>query len=119
MNIGYIGGVFDLFHIGHINILRNCKSLCNKLIVGVTTDELVSYKHKKAVIPFNERIEIIRTNRFVDCAIPQETINKYEIWKRIKFNILFVGDDWYKDKKWNEYERKLNTNNSKKTEKAK
>lgn len=107
--IGYIGGVWDLFHIGHITILRNCKALCDKLIVGVTVDKMVSYKckGKKTVIPFNERIDVIRNIKFVDCAIPQELINKYEIWKRIKFNILFVGDDWYKNHKWKEYENKL------------
>ena len=107
MIIGYLGGVFDLFHIGHLNILRNCKSLCDKLIVGVTIDELVTYKHKKAVISFKERIEIIRNIKSVDCAIPQREIDKFEIWKRLKFDVLFVGDDWYKDRRWKEYERKL------------
>ena len=69
--IGYTCGVYDLFHIGHLNLLRNAKSMCDKLIVGVTTDELVSYKNKKALIPFNERIEIVRSIKFVDLAIPQ------------------------------------------------
>lgn len=60
--IGYTSGVFDLFHIGHLNMLRNAKSMCDKLIVGVSIDSLVAYKNKKAVIPFNERIEIMWTN---------------------------------------------------------
>lgn len=66
MTIGYTTGVYDLFHIGHLNLLRNAKSMCDKLIVGVTTDELVSYKNKRAVIPFSERMEIVRSIRFVD-----------------------------------------------------
>ena len=71
MVIGYTAGVFDLFHVGHLNMLKNAKAMCDKLIVGVTTDELVSYKHKKAVIPFEERLEIVRNIKFVDAAIPQ------------------------------------------------
>jgi len=65
MIIGYTSGVFDLFHIGHLNMLKNAKSLCDKLVVGVSTDELVSYKNKKAVIPFEERLEIVRNIKYV------------------------------------------------------
>ena len=75
--IGYTSGVYDLFHIGHLNLLKNAKGLCDKLIVGVTTDELVSYKNKRAVIPFSERIEIVRNIKYVDAAIAQEEIDKY------------------------------------------
>ena len=107
MKIGYIGGVWDLFHIGHLNILRNAKSLCNKLIVGVTIDELVKYKNKKAVIPYKERAEIIRSIKYVDMVIPQEEIDKLKIWKKLKFDILFVGSDWHNTPKWNLYEKKL------------
>lgn len=105
--IGYTTGVFDLFHIGHLNLLRNAKALCDKLIVGVTTDELVSYKHKKAIIPFNERCEIVRNIKFVDLVVPQENMDKYEAWKKLKFDIMFVGDDWYNTKKWNDIEAQL------------
>lgn len=107
MVIGYTTGVFDLFHIGHLNILKNAKALCDKLIVGVTTDELVSYKKKRAVIPFNERYEIVRNIKYVDAVIPQETMDKFEIWKKLKFDIMFVGDDWYNTEKWQEIEEKL------------
>ncbi|MDA9201260.1 adenylyltransferase/cytidyltransferase family protein, partial [Candidatus Pelagibacter ubique] len=105
--IGYTTGVFDLFHIGHLNILKNCKSICDKLIVGVTVDELVKYKYKKAVIPFSERIEIVRSCRYVDTAIPQNEIDKFEAVVKLKASYLFVGDDWYKTKKWKIQERKL------------
>ena len=88
MQLGYTCGVYDLFHIGHLNLLKNAKGLCDKLIVGVTVDELVAYKHKKAVIPFSERIEIVRNIKFVDAAIPQENIDKYEMWKKLHFDIL-------------------------------
>lgn len=108
MKLGYTTGVFDLFHIGHLNMLKNAKGLCDKLIVGVTIDELVSYKNKKAVIPFEERIEIVRSIKFVDTAIAQENIDKFEAWKKLKFDILFVGDDWYNTESWKEYEEKFN-----------
>lgn len=108
MKIGYTTGVFDLFHIGHLNMLKNAKGLCDKLIVGVTVDELVAYKNKKAVIPFEERIEIVRNIKFVDTAIAQENLDKFEAWKKLKFDILFVGDDWYDTDSWREYEEKFN-----------
>ena len=113
MIIGYTSGVYDLFHIGHLNMLKNAKSMCDKLIVGVTTDELVSYKHKKSVIPFIERIEIVRSLNCVDVAIPQTEIDKVKIWNKLKFNILFVGDDWYNDKNWKKYETQLKKKNVK------
>ncbi|MCD8378588.1 MAG: adenylyltransferase/cytidyltransferase family protein [Candidatus Gastranaerophilales bacterium] len=107
MNIGYTSGVYDLFHIGHLNLLKNARGLCDKLIVGVTIDELVAYKHKKAVIPFEERIEIVRNIKYVDAAIPQEELDKYKMWEKIHFDILFVGDDWFKSPSWQEMEEKF------------
>ncbi|KJD42638.1 adenylyltransferase/cytidyltransferase family protein [Paenibacillus terrae] len=104
MIIGYTSGVFDLFHIGHLNLLRNAKSLCDKLIVGVTTDELVSYKYKKAVIPFDERIEIVRNISFVDTVIPQDSMDKFEVWQKLKYDVMFVGDDWFQNERWDQYE---------------
>jgi len=107
MQIGYTGGVYDLFHIGHLNLLKNAKGLCDKLIVGVTVDELVAYKYKKAIIPFEERLEIVRNIKYVDAAIPQEEIDKFKIWEKIKFDILFVGDDWFQEETWQTMEAKL------------
>ena len=105
--VGYTTGVYDLFHIGHLNLLRNAKNLCDKLIVGVTTDELVSYKNKRAVIPFNERSEIVRSIKYVDIVIPQNDMDKFSHWEKYKFDVIFVGDDWQNTKKWNQIEKKF------------
>lgn len=100
MILGYTTGVFDLFHVGHVNLLRNAKGMCDKLVVGVTTDELVSYKNKKSVISFAERMEVVRSCRYVDAVIPQEDMDKYTQWQKVKFDVMFVGDDWFKSEKW-------------------
>ena len=107
MVIGYTSGVYDLFHIGHLNLLRNAKGMCDKLIVGVTTDELVSYKNKQAVIPHSERMEIVREMRHVDSVVPQEDMDKFEMWKKLKYDVMFVGDDWYASDKWEELEKQF------------
>jgi glycerol-3-phosphate cytidylyltransferase len=107
MLIGYTSGVFDLFHIGHLNLLKNAKGMCDRLIVGVTTDDLSLYKGKKPLIPYEDRIEIIRSIRYVDAVVPQDTMDKTVMCKKIKAKILFVGDDWYDTPKWNEIEREL------------
>jgi len=107
MIIGYTTGVFDLFHVGHVNLLRNAKSMCDRLIVGVTTDDLVSYKNKKPVIPFVERIEIVRACKYVDLAVVQDSMDKLDAHSRYNFNIMFVGDDWYRADKWLEYEEQF------------
>lgn len=106
--IGYTTGVYDLFHIGHLNILKNAKSLCDHLIVGVSTDALVAYKNKRAVIPFEERVEIVKSIQYVDAAIAQENMDKFEAWQKLKFNVIFVGDDWYQSDKWKIIEQKFN-----------
>lgn len=105
--IGYTSGVYDLFHIGHLNLLKNAKGLCDKLIVGVSVDELVAYKHKRAVIPFQERLEIVRSIRYVDAAIPQDDLDKFKMWEKLHFDVLFVGDDWFKSERWQEMEKKF------------
>lgn len=106
--VGYTTGVFDLFHIGHLNVLRNAKSMCDYLIVGVTTDELVSYKNTKAIIPFEERMSIVESIKYVDKVVPQESMNKMQAWESYKFDIMFVGSDWKGTKKWIEYENQFN-----------
>ncbi len=107
MIIGYTTGVYDLFHIGHLNLLKNAKGMCDKLVVGVTTDDLVAYKGKKAMIPFEDRIELVRSCRYVDAAIPQYDMDKLLACKKLGASILFVGDDWYGTEKWNEYEERF------------
>ena len=107
MVIGYTSGVYDLFHIGHLNLLKNAKGLCDKLIVGVSVDELVAYKHKRAVIPFAERLEIVRSIKYVDAAIPQDDLDKFKMWEKLHFDVLFVGDDWFKSERWQEMEKKF------------
>ena len=93
--IGYTTGVFDMFHIGHLNILQRAKEKCDYLIVGVSTDELVAeYKHKKPIIPFEERIRIVEALKCVDAVVPQWSMDKMEAWKNLKYDILFHGSDW-------------------------
>lgn len=105
--IGYTTGVFDLFHVGHLRMIENAKSMCDKLIVGVTVDDLVVYKNKKAIIPYDERAEIVRNIRHVDVVVPQESMDKFEAWKKLKFDIMFVGDDWYGNPRWEQYEKQF------------
>jgi len=105
--IGYTTGVFDLFHIGHLRLLIKAKSLCDKLIVGVTTDDLVSYKSKKSVIPFQERAEIVANIKCVDTVVAQTSMDKMDAWEKLKFDAMFVGDDWKNTKKWQEYEKQF------------
>ena len=107
MVIGYTCGVYDLFHIGHLNLLKNAKGLCDKLIVGVSVDKLVEYKNKRSVIPFEERIEIVRNIKYVDAAIPQEELDKFKMWEKLHFDVLFVGDDWFNHPRWLEMEEKF------------
>lgn len=105
MLIGYTTGVFDLFHIGHLNVLRRARAECDRLIVGVTTDELcLSRKKKTPVIPFEERIEIVRQIKYVDEAVAQETMDKMAAWEEYRFHKMFVGDDWKGSPKWVELE---------------
>lgn len=93
--IGYTTGVFDMFHIGHLNILKRAKEHCDYLIVGVSTDEVVqSYKHHLSVIPYEQRAEIVKAIRYVDEVVPQTSMDKMEAFKKYKFNALFHGSDW-------------------------
>jgi glycerol-3-phosphate cytidylyltransferase len=107
MIVGYTSGVFDLFHVGHVNILRNARALCDRLIVGVTSDELVAYKGKKAVISYEDRVEVVRACRYADLVVPQTNIDKFQAWEKMKFDRLFVGDDWFGHDSWKEFDERL------------
>ena len=107
--IGYTTGVFDMFHIGHLNILKRAKEQCDYLIVGVSTDEnVLKYKHKHPVIPFEDRKKIVEAIRYVDEVVPQEDMDKYAAWEKLHFNAIFHGDDWKGTSMYNEIESKLN-----------
>lgn len=107
MTIGYTTGVYDLFHIGHLNLLKNAKGMCDYLVVGVTVDELVAYKGKHSMIPFEDRIEIVRSCKYVDAAVPQYDMDKLAACKKLGATVLFVGDDWYGTDKWKQYEKEF------------
>lgn len=111
MTVGYTAGVYDMFHVGHLNIIKNAKALCDYLIVAVSTDEVVeSNKHKKAIIPFEDRVRIVEAIRYVDKVVPQKS---YDIDAKVtaalenKIDVMFVGDDWKGTDKWNQIEEKL------------
>ncbi|MBO7199862.1 MAG: adenylyltransferase/cytidyltransferase family protein [Bacteroidales bacterium] len=108
MIIGYTTGVYDMFHIGHLNILRRAKELCDFLIVGVSTDDLVQKdKNKTPIIPFEDRVKIIEAIRYVDKVVPQCDKNKFAAWERYKFNKMFVGSDWKGTEVWNKFEEEF------------
>jgi glycerol-3-phosphate cytidylyltransferase len=93
--IGYTMGVFDLFHIGHLNIIKNAKSLCDYLVVGVTTDDrALKLKGNLPVIPFEERFKIIESLRYVDRVVPKSSSDIAEDWRQIKFDLFVKGSDW-------------------------
>jgi glycerol-3-phosphate cytidylyltransferase len=102
--IGYTTGVFDMFHIGHLNILHRAKEQCEFLIVGVSTDELVQeYKHKTPIIKFEERIAIVDAIKYVDKVVPQTSMDKLSAWKQLHFEVVFHGDDWKNTNMYNKY----------------
>ena len=106
--IGYTTGVFDMFHIGHLNILKRAKEQCEYLIVGISTDELVmQYKSKRPIIPFKERMEIIKSVRYVDKVVPQTSMDKFSAWQILHFDVIFHGSDWKGSQLYNEIEIKL------------
>lgn len=106
MIIGYTTGVFDMFHIGHLNILKRAKEQCDYLIVGVTTDELCyARKQKYPVICEKERMEIVGSIRYVDKVVPQINMDKLEAVKEFGANVVFVGSDWKGTDAWNQYEK--------------
>ncbi len=108
--IGYTTGVFDMFHIGHLNILRRAKEQCEYLIVGVSTDQVVeSYKHHSPVIPYVDRAAIVEAIQYVDKVVPQETMDKFDAWQKLKFDVMFHGSEWKNTELYNDYERRFAT----------
>lgn len=106
--IGYTDGVYDMFHVGHLNMIREAKKLCDYLIVGVHSDEIVEgYKHRKTVINENDRREIVEAIKYVDKAVINTTRDKLELWKLHKFDVVFIGDDWKGTERWNNFEKVL------------
>lgn len=106
--IGYTSGVFDLFHIGHLNLLRKAKEHCDYLIVGVTTDrEVMRVKKKTPIIPFHERLEIIEAIKYVDKAVPEDDTDKLLALDNFNFNVIFKGDDWKGTALWTMYENEF------------
>ncbi len=106
--IGYTTGVYDMFHIGHLNVIRKAKEQCDYLIVGVSTDELVIHdKGKKPVIPYDERADIVSALRYVDQVVPQMDKNKLSAWEKYHFNAMFVGSDWKGTSQWDNFENQF------------
>lgn len=106
--IGYTTGVFDLFHIGHLNILKKAKEQCEFLIVGVTTDELCKKrKNKVPIICEKERIEIVRAIKYVDKVVEQVDMDKLAMIKRYGVDVVFVGSDWKGTSSWKQYEKEF------------
>lgn len=108
MIIGYTTGVYDMFHIGHLNILKRAKERCDYLIVGVSTDELVQReKNKTPVIPYKDRIEIVKAIKYVDEVVMQPNKDKVAAWTKYHFDKMFVGSDWEGTPQWNNFEKQF------------
>ncbi|WP_407841546.1 adenylyltransferase/cytidyltransferase family protein [Streptomyces sp. DSM 116496] len=104
--IGYAPGAYDLFHIGHLNILRHARSQCDYLVAGVVSDEMVELaKGRRPVIPLVERLEIVRSVQYVDAAFVETVPDKVETWKQVRFDVIFKGDDWRGTPKGDQLER--------------
>ena len=106
--VGYTTGVYDMFHIGHLNVIRRAKERCDYLIVGVSTDELVQRdKGKTPVIPYEERAAIIAALKYVDMVVPQPDKNKVGAREKYHFDKMFVGSDWQGTPQWNKFEEQF------------
>ncbi|MCB5177901.1 adenylyltransferase/cytidyltransferase family protein [Streptomyces antimicrobicus] len=93
--VGYAPGAYDLFHIGHLNILRHARSQCDYLVAGVVSDEMAERaKGRRPMIPLVERLEIVRSVKYVDAAFVETVPDKVETWRQVRFDVLFKGDDW-------------------------
>lgn len=114
MIVGYTAGAFDVFHIGHLNLLKHAKENCDYLIVGVTTDELIlSTKNKLLLSTLQERMEILRQIRYVDEVVIQDNLDKVKAWEQYHYDVLFSGDDWKNSDRWMDYEKRLALHNVK------
>ncbi|MFD3807340.1 adenylyltransferase/cytidyltransferase family protein [Streptomyces sp. NPDC058611] len=104
--VGYAPGAYDLFHIGHLNILRHARSQCDYLVAGVVSDEMAELaKGRRPMIPLVERLEIVRSVKYVDAAFVETVPDKLETWKQVRFDVIFKGDDWRGTPKGNRLER--------------
>lgn len=105
---GYTVGTFDLFHIGHLNLLKQAKEYCDYLIVGVHSDEWVfECKNRNTIIPYEDRAQIVSAIRYVDEVVKNESRSKIEAWNRYHFDVAFIGDDWKGTEVWNKIEEEL------------
>ncbi len=105
--VGYTTGVYDLFHVGHLNLLERAKQHCDKLIVGITSDKAAEYKGKKPFIPQEERMAIVGAIKYVDEVVLQDDLDKIKAHDKYKYDVLFVGSDWQGTDAWNRYEIEL------------
>lgn len=112
--VGYTAGAFDVFHIGHLNLLKRAKDNCDYLIVGVTTDELIcKTKNKKPLSSLEERMEILKNLKMVDKVVIQNDLDKIKAWDEYQYDVLFSGDDWKSSPRWQGYEKELEKRNAK------
>jgi len=106
--VGYAAGAFDLFHIGHLNILKHAKSQCDYLIAGVVSDEMLELtKGITPVIPLAERLEIVQSIDYVDEAVAETVPDKLDTWRELRFDVFFKGDDWRGTEKGMRLEREF------------
>lgn len=105
---GFTAGCFDVFHKGHLNLIKNAKEYCDYLVVGVNSDELVqSYKNKTPIQPLCDRLELVAAIKYVDESVRMDTLDKIDAWKRFNFDVVFIGDDWKGSDRWNKTEEEL------------
>ncbi|MHA6669456.1 adenylyltransferase/cytidyltransferase family protein [Homoserinimonas sp. A447] len=108
LRIGYAAGAYDLFHVGHLNILRRAKEQCDHLIAGVVSDEMLELtKGIRPTVPLTERLEIVRSIRYVDSVVIESLPDKLETWREVGFNVFFKGDDWRGTQKGLKLEREF------------